>query len=444
MTDPVKIANAALEAQLDYFTWGSVGDRLIESYAAFLSISAESAGRSLGIDPYEAIERLGYTPEALDYYARSELEMFNTGRTVAVSADMLDIAKFNAGIWWEPKDHPEGENDLGIEYEVLSDGRISVGNYDDEKFEALYGARVDEIVAKTGRDRERVVNTALRLATEELVGAPDWSTLGFEADQEGAHLPVLTREMLPFTEPGIMWFEKALPYPDFDMEVIDEYGPAGLPTIPVKAIGWREVPDVTVDLGDDGKPRSGPGIALFMYVDHHKSGRLLRFDFTGWGFNADYEIAHDWIAQFGANTSGSIESNGNHLINPHVAMVRILLTSLFGIMRSSIELTKPARAVRRRAERTEAKFPEYGDVQVITLRTFLGKAAKKSDHTPPTEGVEWRHRWLVRGHWAWRRCNPENADTGEDRRKRVYIESYVKGPEDRPLIIRDKLYAVVR
>jgi hypothetical protein len=123
--------------------------------------------------------------------------------------------------------------------------------------------------------------------------------------------------------------------------------------------------------------------------------------------------------------------------------VRIYLTSIFGIMRSSIELTKPARPTRKRAERSSLSFPEYGDVQVITLRTFLGKNSKP--HTPdPDSTREYSHRWIVRGHWAWRHCSPENADEGEDCRKRVYIDPYVKGPEDKPLIIKDKLYAVVR
>lgn len=430
MTDPVDIANRALECQLAYYADVKTPGRLERDYELFLMNSARGAADHLGTrDRHEIIRRLGYTPEAVDYYAESERTMVDTARTVAISTDMGEVARFNAGIWYETD--PEMVEDVGA--------MLRRGDLPDDKRMVL--GRLREMIP----EERRAALTDAEIEDLLVMHSVDWSTLGFEADAEGAHLPVLTREMLPFTEPGFLWFEDPMPYPDYDMDVAATYGIASIGTLLIKAIGWTEVPHVHIGLDADGEPVTGPGLALFMYHELPRSGRLVRSDFTGWGFNTDYSVAHDWKAQSGMNHAiDKLDPVGSHTVNPHIAMVRILLTSIFGIMRSSIELTKPARPVRKRAERSGLSFPEYGDVQVITLRTFLGKATKKSDHTHPTEGVEWRHRWLVRGHWAWRRCNPENADTGEDCRKRVYIESYVKGPEDRPLIIRDKLYAVVR
>lgn len=53
--------------------------------------------------------------------------------------------------------------------------------------------------------------------------------------------------------------------------------------------------------------------------------------------------------------------------------------------------------------------------------------------------VEWQHRWVTRGHWRWQPCG-----TGRNERRRIWINSYIKGPDDKPLVVSDKVYSLVR
>lgn len=71
-------------------------------------------------------------------------------------------------------------------------------------------------------------------------------------------------------------------------------------------------------------------------------------------------------------------------------------------------------------------------VQVIQLRR------RKSN--PTGTGTPLDHRVPVRGHWRRVWCGP-----AEDRTRRaVYIHPYIKGPADAPLIVRERINALVR
>lgn len=90
---------------------------------------------------------------------------------------------------------------------------------------------------------------------------------------------------------------------------------------------------------------------------------------------------------------------------------------------------RPARGLRRTAERL--KLPST--VLVIRLRR---PNPRHYDGEPNV--VEWSHRWIVSGHW--RRIWSEK----ENRMKLVWITPYVKGPEDKPLIVKDRFYRFER
>jgi hypothetical protein len=80
------------------------------------------------------------------------------------------------------------------------------------------------------------------------------------------------------------------------------------------------------------------------------------------------------------------------------------------------------RAQRRRAEQEQAPFEPA--VRVITLRRAEQHAAHDSQSS---HSVDWRCQWLVRWHWRWQYC----PSTGEH--KWVAVDTYVKGPPDKPL-----------
>ena len=49
-------------------------------------------------------------------------------------------------------------------------------------------------------------------------------------------------------------------------------------------------------------------------------------------------------------------------------------------------------------------------------------------------GVDWTHQWIVDGHW---RNQPYGV--GHSLRRLQWIAPFIKGPEDAPLVIKDKV-----
>lgn len=85
----------------------------------------------------------------------------------------------------------------------------------------------------------------------------------------------------------------------------------------------------------------------------------------------------------------------------------------------------PDRATRRRALRRGDKVET---VSVINLRT---RPFKYEDHEPG--GREYSHRFIVDGHWR-------NQPYGDGTIRRIYIAPFIKGPSDKPLVIKEKVY----
>jgi hypothetical protein len=120
-----------------------------------------------------------------------------------------------------------------------------------------------------------------------------------------------------------------------------------------------------------------------------------------------------------------------------------VLHALWMLLGQTVTRTDDAhldRPVRKRA--MKARIPAR--VTVVRLRNV-------ETHRAPGESlVEWNHRWVVRGHPAWRACGPNHPQaelypgTADKYRCRVWIAPFVKGPEDKPLIKNEKVYALVR
>lgn len=93
--------------------------------------------------------------------------------------------------------------------------------------------------------------------------------------------------------------------------------------------------------------------------------------------------------------------------------------------------------------REETKFPKAVNrltsklgfvdqkVSVIELRKYKGS------HQGSKE-VEWSHRWLRRGHWR------NQWYASEDRHRKIWIHPTICGPDDKPLLIRDHVNALIR
>jgi len=90
----------------------------------------------------------------------------------------------------------------------------------------------------------------------------------------------------------------------------------------------------------------------------------------------------------------------------------------------------PSRHARKRADRNQV---DRNSVHVVHLR--------KADHksTPPAGGtIEYSHRFMVKGHWR----NQWYPSIQAHRPR--YIMPFIKGPDDKPLVIRDTAFLVDR
>lgn len=88
------------------------------------------------------------------------------------------------------------------------------------------------------------------------------------------------------------------------------------------------------------------------------------------------------------------------------------------------------RATRRRSQR--AGYP--ADVRLIDVRR---KAAPATHDDGESHHVEWSHRWLVNPHWRQQAYGP-----GRSLRKPVFILPHVKGPADKPLVVKPAVNVV--
>lgn len=94
----------------------------------------------------------------------------------------------------------------------------------------------------------------------------------------------------------------------------------------------------------------------------------------------------------------------------------------------SSELSEP-RASRRRAERAGITIP------------FVLYDVRPTEYTGTVPGAErptdWSHRWIVGGHWRQQPHGP-----GGTLRRPTWIAPHVKGPDDKPLVLKDRVGVV--
>lgn len=70
--------------------------------------------------------------------------------------------------------------------------------------------------------------------------------------------------------------------------------------------------------------------------------------------------------------------------------------------------------------------------------TSLRRHRYLSEAEREAEAREYSHRWIVRGHMRNQPIGPRNAKDGQ-KYLRVWIAPYVKGPEDKPLVLKDRV-----
>ena len=191
---------------------------------------------------------------------------------------------------------------------------------------------------------------------------------------------------------------------------------------------WTRGNEIADDYRNGTNPLNVNGDAYF------RSVRWWPFEVSAWAFGVSYVIIDQAEHRSGA-------------VIPEVEWQRRFLTALFALMNQEIVIVEAGRLNRagwRRLKREQDRFPEFGDLKIVRLRRgfnpMLELAIDEIGDNVSREGmVEWTHRWPVRGHWRNQPYGP-----GRTQVRRIWIPPYIKGPTDKPLIVKDTIWSLER
>lgn len=187
--------------------------------------------------------------------------------------------------------------------------------------------------------------------------------------------------------------------------------------VPMRVVSWR---------------LEGDGVRIMSFIDLDATERDLEIDAPGYRSRL-WPLMH-WMWHPGESAdavlswSNATEDDATALLGQGKFVMALWLMANQRI--ALVSGQKPVRSFRRRAE----KLSLPSTVLVVKLRR---PAPQRYEVGDPRQ-VEWSHRWIVTGHW--RHLWNEESQT----EKLVWISPYVKGPESKPLIVKDRLYKLER
>jgi len=208
---------------------------------------------------------------------------------------------------------------------------------------------------------------------------------------------------------------------------------------PENPIGWMHMEQPFTLEADDGT--DGLECAGMLWSPEQQAGRMA-IGFFGGSIGGPYANAlRLWTTQtFGprhrpdAVISDVADPYVMNMSNFGMFASRFTAT-LFAFLRQKVvsfqDYSSPRATTRRfqRVVQTEAPL-----VRVIQLR----KREVRGRENGASEPYDWSHRWIVSGHWR------KQWYPSRQRHEPLFIDSYVKGPDDKPLKVRKvNLYAVV-
>lgn len=253
--------------------------------------------------------------------------------------------------------------------------------------------------------------------------AEDLSSVVWDAVLSGTAPTDILEEALP-SYFGIMYFDggEGLPLP-----CVPLYGPeAGtIQYLTINAVIWDQSFDRN-ELLINGKPSrvnftpvaalSGPFLS---YPDTNPATLPLMTDSIG---SPDWSIEH--VLGFSRK---SVADLSEKLVKTALRLSRM---EYFAKNQETI-VEPPTKSARKKAAREKSK-PD-----TVVIATLRKPKKQPNEELIDSHGREYSHRWIVRGHN--RKQLIGKRDSEELVYKTVWIAPYVKGPWEKPLVIKDKV-----
>lgn len=229
---------------------------------------------------------------------------------------------------------------------------------------------------------------------------------------------------------GWMWLEE--PYLVPDMEVADDLKGHPLENVPfsIGAVGWARRPDGQYQFCnfiDFGRIRNRTNIKKQVSA----KWPFMAYEWGSWSYFAirDGDQLSDRIDKFeetaqftfGAGQYRHDTTRSQHQLHE----IRWCYTAFYLMSQklATRAVHGAPRAIRRRLAKQAKPVQPPPFVQVVTLRRM--QADRNKD--PQGRNVDWQWQWFVGHHWR-RQWYPS-----EGIHKPVLIESYLKGPPDKPI-----------
>lgn len=264
----------------------------------------------------------------------------------------------------------------------------------------------------TGEDVEHARALVRGTMTTVVQGEPIWVSADVVDLIEAASDPDIDR---PFVPEAIYFDDLFVPWGFALLEHHLEH-----PDVRGKAISYRGV-SWGITQPPDADNETGVLVALWCHRDDPDGYREPRqFPMVG---GCPLTLVHAATFSFG---------DTRHLADPPTHAMMRQLQIMWRLAKQEIALPQRERASRPSWKRA-ATWKQIKHVTVLRLRR-----AKPSHYEGEERDVEWTHRFLVRGHWR-NQWYPKLKD-----HRQIWIETYVKGDESLPLVVKKRAIEFTR
>jgi len=93
--------------------------------------------------------------------------------------------------------------------------------------------------------------------------------------------------------------------------------------------------------------------------------------------------------------------------------------------------------VEQRVDKAARRRSQRAGVSTSSVRLVDVRHKRSATSSDSERRVDWHNRWIVEGHWRQQAHGP-----GWSLRKPVFVDEYVKGPADKPLVVREHVNVV--
>ncbi|GAB2646424.1 hypothetical protein GCM10027169_13320 [Gordonia jinhuaensis] len=235
--------------------------------------------------------------------------------------------------------------------------------------------------------------------------APDMTTLAADTGLCGGELPHWDRDAE--TRSGLLVWDGGLP-----IRVVNRSADRDERTVTIDAVSWAPIPEWSQDADMDG-------VRIELWTRQAIAGRppsplsLITVRFSD-----------------GRDDTVRV---GDHSIAPELAIWRILCATMLLSQQPQVGSTRPAN-FREDGSAKETRTRPVPAVTVIDLRT-VREWTVGPDGKAASDGRDYTHRWIVRGHMRTYHTGPRGAKT-----EKRWIAPYVAGPEGAPLVPKEHVW----